>query len=165
MSDRLIKPGVLLSGVSLPSWPTGAMMNLGSWRGPRAFLTVHSAACKGCRKYIGEDLASAAARLTEWGGHLVVVVPGQVENANGFAEIVPNVMQVLTDHAGEVATGTAKVVIADQWGEVYFVKDSGATHDLPTLSEIAEWIRFLAIQCPECEGPEGDWRTVSLEFP
>ena len=25
-------------------------------------------------------------------------------------------------------------------------------------------VRFLAIQCPECEGPEGDWRTVRLPF-
>ena len=46
-------------------------------------------------------------------------------------------------------------MITDEWGEVYFVADAGAGHDLPTLVEIGDWVRFLAIQCPECEGPGG----------
>ena len=29
-------------------------------------------------------------------------------------------------------------------------------HQLPGPVELAEWVKFLAIQCPECEGPEGD---------
>ena len=52
------------------------------------------------------------------------------------------------------------VVILDEWGEVFFVADAEAGHDLPTSAEIADWIRFLAIQCPECEGPEGEWRKI-----
>ena len=51
-------------------------------------------------------------------------------------------------------------MIADEWGEVYSVADAGAGHRFPGAPEIIEWVRFLAIQCPECEGPEGEWKTV-----
>jgi hypothetical protein len=64
-------------------------------------------------------------------------------------------VQVLADPEGERPFGNAMVVIADEWGEVYFGADAGAGHEFPTPVEIAEWVRFLAIQCPECEGPEG----------
>ena len=49
---------------------------------------------------------------------------------------------------------------AREWGEVFFVADAGLGHDLPGSGEMEDWIRFLAIQCPECEGPEGEWRSV-----
>jgi hypothetical protein len=155
-----IIPGVLLSGMSLPSWPTGAMVNLRSGHGPRALVTLHSADCSGCQHYVRVDLASAADRMAEWGGRLAVVVPGQVGGANELAQTTLEAMQVLGDPEGKLASGRAMVVITDEWGEVYFVADAGAGHDLPTPLEIADWVRFLAIQCPECEGPEGEWMTV-----
>jgi hypothetical protein len=157
-----IVPGVLLSGVSLPSWPTRAMVNLRSGHGPRALVTLHSAACRECRHYLHVDLASGADQLAEWGGRLAAVVPGQVGSANELAETTLEAMQVLGDPEGKLATGRAMVVITDEWGEVCFVADAGAGHDLPILGEIEDWVRFLAIQCPECEGPEGEWRTVDI---
>ena len=152
--------GALLSGVSLPSCPSGAMTNLRSGRGPRALVTLHSAACPECRRYVYADFASVADRIAEWGGRLAVVVPGQMENANELANTTVAGIQLLTDPEGELATGKAMVVITDEWGEVYFVADAGEGHDLPTALDIGDWIRFLAIQCPECEGPEGEWRTI-----
>jgi hypothetical protein len=135
----VITPGVLLSGVSLPLWPAGAMLDLRSGHGPRALVTLHSADCSECRRYVRVDLASGPARLAEWGGHLVVVVPGQVESANELAKIVPDAMQVLTDPQGKLVSGKALVILADEWGEVYFVTDAEAGHDLPTLGEIRDW--------------------------
>lgn len=135
------------------------MVDLRWGRGPRVLVAMHSAACNDCRRYVRADLASDADRLAEWGGRLVVVVPGQLESAADLAETTPDA-QVLGDPEGKLASGGALVVIADEWGEVYFVANAGAEHDLPTPVEIAEWVRFIAIQCPECEGPEGEWRTV-----
>jgi hypothetical protein len=77
----VIVSGVLLSGMSLPSWPTGVMVNLRSGHGPRTLVTLHSATCPGCRRYVHVDLASGLDRLAEWGGRLAVVVPGQVAGA------------------------------------------------------------------------------------
>ncbi len=155
-----IAPGVLLSGVSLPSWPDGALINLRSGHGPRALVTLHSSACPECRRYVHEDLASGADGIAEWGGRLAIVVPGQVESAEELAKIRVDGMQFLTDPQGRFASGKAMVIVTDEWGEVYFVADAGADHDFPTAVDIRDWIRFLAIQCPECEGPEGGWRTI-----
>jgi hypothetical protein len=98
--------------------------------------------------------------IGEWGGRLAIVVPGPVESANELAKTPVNGMQFLTDPEGRVASGRATVVITDEWGEVYFVADAGPGHDFPAAVDIRDWIRFLAIQCPECEGPEGGWRTI-----
>lgn len=69
-------------------------------------------------------------------------------------------MLILLDPDGKLASGKAMVIVTDEWGQVHFVSDAGAGHDLPAPIQIADWIRFLAIQCPECEGPEGEWRTI-----
>ena len=45
------------------------------------------------------------------------------------------------------------MIIADQWGEVFLVEAGGAgVHGLPAAEEVVEWLRFVAIQCPECQG-------------
>jgi peroxiredoxin len=43
------------------------------------------------------------------------------------------------------------VVVADRWGEVAYVaaaRDDG----LPVPEDLLEWIEYVQIQCPECQG-------------
>lgn len=155
-----ITPGVLLSGMSLLSWPTGAMESLRSGRGPRVLVTLHSAGCRECRRYIQTELAPASEELAQWGGRLAVVLPGFPDEARGLAGVIPEATQLLGDPDEGVACGSTMVIITDEWGEVFFVADAGVRHEFPRSADIVEWIRFLAIQCPECEGPEGEWKTV-----
>ncbi|MGH7580504.1 MAG: hypothetical protein ACREM9_10065, partial [Gemmatimonadales bacterium] len=149
----------LLPAVSLPSAPAGAMVDLRRGRGPRVVVALHSAVCEECRRYVRAELAAHMGALTEWGGHLLVVVPGVLESAADFPELTPDV-QVLGDPELTFASGDAIVAVADEWGEVYFAAIAGAEHAFPTPEEITEWVRLIAIQCPECEGPEGEWKTV-----
>ena len=44
------------------------------------------------------------------------------------------------------------VVVADRWGEIYYVKSAGRAADLPTLDDLAEWLRYVQNECPECQG-------------
>jgi hypothetical protein len=44
------------------------------------------------------------------------------------------------------------VVIADRWGEIYYVKGAGRAADLPTPSALGEWLRYVQNECPECQG-------------
>jgi hypothetical protein len=88
------------------------------------------------------------------------VVPDGRANAATFAETTTDALEVLVDAESAFGSGHAALVVTDEWGEVHFVADAGAGHELPSGEEIVTWIRFLAIQCPECEGPEGDWRAV-----
>jgi hypothetical protein len=52
------------------------------------------------------------------------------------------------------------VIIADEWGEIFFQMQTVQHHELPGPAEIVEWARFIAIQCEECEQPEAGWRDM-----
>ena len=38
-------------------------------------------------------------------------------------------------------------LVADRWGEVHFVQAG-----LPPVAELIEWLQYLQVKCPECEG-------------
>jgi hypothetical protein len=44
------------------------------------------------------------------------------------------------------------VVVADKWGEVHFVTAPGTVTKLPEPSELIDWLRYVQMQCPECQG-------------
>ena len=44
------------------------------------------------------------------------------------------------------------VVVADRWGEVYYVQAADWASQLPAADELLEWLRYVQIQCPECQG-------------
>jgi hypothetical protein len=44
------------------------------------------------------------------------------------------------------------VVIADRWGEIYFVAGSPSVDGLPSADALLEWLRYIQNECPECQG-------------
>lgn len=44
------------------------------------------------------------------------------------------------------------VVVADRWGEVYYVQGADRASDLPAPDELIDWLRFVRHECPECQG-------------
>ena len=44
------------------------------------------------------------------------------------------------------------VVVADRWGEVYYVQAADRASDLPAPDELIDWLRFVRNECPECHG-------------
>lgn len=44
------------------------------------------------------------------------------------------------------------VLVADKWGEVHVVAGDDAAGGLPTPDELVEWLRYVQMQCPECQG-------------
>lgn len=119
---------------------TGARVDLRTGRGPRVIFVTHDTACAGCAAWL-ERLEAERAAFADWGGRLTVVID---------------------DADARVALGVtaAALLIVDEWGEVFFTAEGGAGHALPDSTEVIEWIRFIAVQCPECEQPEGEWRSV-----
>jgi peroxiredoxin len=155
--------GTLLPSVSLASAPDGELVELRGGRGPRVLILVHAGTCHGCQDFL-RQIAVVATRVAEWGGRLSLVLPDAAEDDGAWLREAPPGTRVLSDPERTVArhlglTGAA-VVIADEWGEIYFVAQSGTGHQLPLPEEIVSWVRFIAIQCPECEQPEGEWRTL-----
>jgi peroxiredoxin len=118
-------------------------------------VLVHDAACTPCQVYLAQ-LAEADAEHREWDGRVVALVPASAERVGEFRRAGELPFPVLADPdrrtwAALGITGAA-VLIADQWGELHHVSGAGAEHSLPTPREVTDWLRFLAIRCPECEG-------------
>jgi hypothetical protein len=42
--------------------------------------------------------------------------------------------------------------VADRWGEMQWIASAERVAELPCAREIAAWLQFVEIQCPECEG-------------
>ena len=153
---ELTNPRRRLPDLSLPAAPEG---NLQPVRAPgrRApvLVLLHGSTCAACRDYV-DLLASAHAALQEWGGSVGVLLPEPISDANQFHEQRRLPFPVLADpeqrlvRASQVAPPA--LVIADQWGEIHHVTVAGPEHAWPSPAEVTEWLRFLAMQCPECEG-------------
>jgi hypothetical protein len=148
-----------LSGRTLVDATTGSAVPLRSGRGPRAIFVAHSSDCAGCRAYIAQ-LAEHQPAIAEWGGRVSVVVCEVASHAALLYGSAPADIQVLADPDADIDAEPAAVVIADEWGEVYFAGAAVANHALPEMREVIEWVRYIAIQCPECEQAEGEWRSV-----
>ena len=150
MTQTKLAPGAGLPDLALPSAPGDNAVPLrpGGRLNP-VVVALHGGGCEECRAYL-RDLAAVASDLREWDAHVVVIA----RDAEGVDPDLPYPVVVDAEGAFAARTGIsgAAVVIADQWGEVAHVAEAGEGHDLPDAKEIVEWVRYLAIQCPECQG-------------
>lgn len=157
MDELRAKPTERLPDLRLPSAAGGAPVALVPPGGRRVpiVLAVHAADCVVCRS-AAQALAAVDAELREWDAHVVIVVPGDVGQAVRFAQGAGLPFPVLADapRAQWTRLGMegAAAVVTDPWGEVRMRHVAGAAHDLPSAAELVDWARFVAMQCPECEG-------------
>ncbi len=157
MDEIRAQPVERLPDLRLPSVPDGAPVPLVPPGGRRVpvVLAVHAADCAECLAY-ARRLAAADAELREWDARVVVVVPGGVGDAMRFAAGAGVPFAVLADEGrrlwARMGMDGAAALVADPWGEVRMRHAAGAAHDLPAIAELVDWTRFVAIQCPECEG-------------
>lgn len=156
-STHPFRKGDRLPAVGLQDPVRQTEVELRPSRGPRVVVPLHQHECDVCLRYV-TGLAATRDRLESWGADLLVVSPEPVSSRvpalDAFA--VP----VLEDPTGIVADGRLSVIIVDEWGEVYFASEPDGVHSTVAAEEVVEWVKFIAIQCPECEGPEGAWRDV-----
>lgn len=157
MDEIRARPTERLPDLRLPSASGGSPVPLVPSGGRRVpvILAVHGAGCAGCRAF-AQSLAAADGELRAWDAHVVVVVPGDAEEAARFAEGAGLPFPVAADAErklwSRMGMEGAAVVVADPWGEVRMRHVDGAAHDLPAPAEVVDWARFVAMQCPECEG-------------
>jgi hypothetical protein len=99
------------------------------------------------------ELEAEAESLREWDARVLVVLATPPEAAARFPA---GKFTVLSDAEGRLAAALSirppALVLADQWGEVHARQEAGEEHAFLTLDEIVSWLRYLAIQCPECQG-------------
>lgn len=71
---------------------------------------------------------------------------------DGAAGELPVASEPDGDLSGRVglAEGSAGLLIADRYGQLYARWDARDPGGLPSPPAVEEWTRFLATQCPEC---------------
>ena len=134
-------------------------------RTSRVLLLLHGAECEACRAYLAR-LAEHRMELDGWDARPLVVVPSVPDpttsetEADGEGEGDPALRSpsfaVAVDSGGRLASALAvslpALVVADQWGEIHDVEEAGNEHRFLAPDEVVAWARYLAVQCPECEG-------------
>lgn len=150
-----------LANAYLRSAADGAHVDVRSGRGPWIFLIAHGADCEGCRNY-ADELVGARAQFGEWGARLAVVLHAPLEQARALHQQLEATVEIFADPEQSLAAEAGSVLVTDEWGDVFHSTHAGAAHAFPAPAEVAKWAQFVAIQCPECEQPEGGWRDISL---
>jgi hypothetical protein len=90
---------------------------------------------------------------------LLVVLPGSPD-AEGYipglrsrmAELTAYETACVITHQPIEGVRPPAVVIADRWGEVHYAASPDSVAALPTVAELIEWLRYVQMQCPECQG-------------
>lgn len=123
---------------------------------PRWSLVIallHGLDCDGCLHFL-QQLEAAQSDLTEWDGEVAIVLKQISDNAR-TPDLAPSI-RVLVDaeHSFESAARVVApaILVVDQWRDVRESWEAGDAHHFPDVSELVSWARFLATQCPECEG-------------
>lgn len=91
---------------------------------------------------------------------LVCLAEDDSADAQSYIEELRSAQQALTVHDAVVVVTTAKIegmplpgcAVADRWGEMQWIASAEKVAELPSPREIAAWLQFVEIQCPECEG-------------
>ena len=152
------------AGTLLPRGPfrrpaDGNDIDLRAGRGPLVLLVMHSMECEPCRESL-DTLAEHAADWADWGARVLGIAPAPRRSGAPRADADRAADRILIDTHHVLADGRAGMIVADEWGEIHFAHAADAGHELPAVGELVEWARFVSIQCPECEGPEGEWRSI-----
>jgi hypothetical protein len=93
--------------------------------------------------------------------NLVLVTLGEVcASARTYVSQLADAGAALQSHETECVitrdyipgVASPNVMIADRWGEIAYVAGGSNVADLPPVPEILEWVAYLQIRCPECEG-------------
>lgn len=148
--------GVVVSDIRLPSAADAQPTALSSNQAPTVVVILPPRAGTHFRTYL--DAHEAGARhLAEWGARLVLVVTGSPGEAEALvpAAFARSHTVLVDPHRKLGVTGPAAMVV-DECGAVIFARQVERIDALPTPSELREWVIFVAIRCPECEGPEED---------
>jgi hypothetical protein len=43
-------------------------------------------------------------------------------------------------------------LVADRWGEIVYLTETSRVDELPTSSDLLDWLDYVDRRCPECEG-------------
>jgi hypothetical protein len=97
-------------------------------------------------------LAEHRSEFADWDGRIIAVAAGPGESWRPLADELGESVWIVEDPDRRLAAagedGLPRAAVADRYGEIYHVWSDDAL-PLPEPRELEEWLRFLALQCPE----------------
>jgi peroxiredoxin len=149
--------GQLLPDLALPRADGAGTVQLRP-RGRKGIVVVllHGPDCEVCRDYVTR-LADLREQIEDWDGRIVLVsTAGCAAGSQAMFDIPTSFHQARDVEgvlAGRAGVPAPAVFIADQWGELFAIEGVDEEHRFAIQpEEVVDWLRFLAIKCPECEG-------------
>ncbi len=114
----------------------------------------HGAACPVCRNML-QELAAHMATYRAEKAEVLAIGPDQPHEAQQLAAELEYPHPLLTDPTERTAAqhglAVPAVVVADRFGEIWAAWIGDDQHVLPSGQEIAAWLAFIEVQCPECD--------------
>jgi hypothetical protein len=160
-----LQVGDRLPHLVLPSWEGKEITVPSPHQGSLALLLLPSEHSE-FADYL-ERFLRAVPALQGWYGRPMLILDGTVKEIRDLLPARTDALPVLADAQGKVRTRMglephqAAIMIADRWGQIYFIGQADRAGELPATEEVEEWLKFLATQCPECGVPDepgyGDW--------
>lgn len=137
----------------------GRMVKVSDYR-QRANLVLffhHGANCPACCTLL-RDLVAHAPEYHAADAVLLAIGLDEATGTQRLSEAIGVACICLSDPAGRAAERQGltvpAVVVTDRYGEIWAAWIGGETHRLPTGQDVADWLEFIEIQCPECEATE-----------
>jgi glutaredoxin/peroxiredoxin len=126
---------------------------------------AHGTSCLACQGY-ARQLVGQADAMREADGIPIIVVPDEAEAARAWAAEVPAEALILADPGGAWIDAVKAIVggvpdgvmllVVDRYVAPRAVSIAAEAGGLIAPLEATDWLRFLALECPECGG-EVDW--------
>jgi hypothetical protein len=115
----------------------------------RAVLLVvlHDPGCRSCFAFL-QSLGEANDELQSWDMDVVVITPEPVPAEKTLRCFV----DADARFAVAMEINPPAVLVVDQWGDVKELYEVADSHTFPATDALIAWARYLATQCPECEG-------------
>lgn len=148
-----------------PARPIAHLSISSGHRRQTALFLGHGAECLACLGY-ARQLAARHEELADGDAIAVNVVPGDDEAAAEWRAALDARATIATDPGGawkaaiaahvDVPAGDAIVVVLDRFAAPRVTSHASEAGGLVDPSEVVDWLRFLALECPECSG-EIEW--------
>jgi hypothetical protein len=110
-------------------------------------IVLHDVTCRLCMEFL-RSLREVNDELDSWDMDVAVIAPDTAVGETTFRFFV--------DAEGSFALAMAihapAVMVVDRWRDVKELYDVGGNHNFPEADSLIAWGRYLATQCPECEG-------------
>lgn len=128
----------------------------GPHRDAAVVVALHDTGCDPCRHYL-RSLADAESRFRLWDGSIRAVTDTDSDaeaGARALQDELGSAVDILVDTDRELldrvdATAGPVTLVADRYGQVFHIAESGEEHAVMEPRELEEWLQYLATQCPE----------------